>query len=293
MPDRVADSTAEAATLLRAAGALLPDKGLRGPDFMAARFIPWSPRAVALVKVPGVRGLLVRALLRAWPGAVWYEVVRTRHMDQVLRDEVADGASQVVILGAGFDSRAYRLARDLAGTTVYEVDHPDTSARKRERLRAVVKRIPGNVRYVTVDLNHQDLAEALAGKGFDPAVRTIVIWSGVAPYLTPDGVERTLRWMATQHPDSGLVFDYCWQEVLDGTSDNENAITVARWVAGRGEPWRSGIPEGRTADYLAGLGLRAAEDLTIPQTRDRYLGERPEPIWDFGGFVLARPRARG
>ncbi|GGS42424.1 class I SAM-dependent methyltransferase [Actinokineospora fastidiosa] len=289
MAGHVADSTAEAATLLRAAGALVPDRGLRGPDTMAARFIPWSARAGALVKVPVVRSLLVRALRRAWPGALWFEVVRTRHMDQVLRDEVADGATQVVILGAGFDSRAYRMAETLAATTVYEVDHPDTSARKRERLRAVVAEIPANVRFVTVDLNHQDLAEALADKGFSPTVRTVVIWSGVAPYLTPEGVELTLRWMATQNRDSAIVFDYCWQEVLDGTSTNENALTVARWVATRGEPWRSGIPEGRTAEYLARLGLRVAEDLTIPEARARHLGERPVPIWDFGGFVVARP----
>lgn len=281
-------STAEAATLLRAAGALIADPALRGPDTLAGRFIPWSTRASALVKVPGLRLLLLAALRRRMPGALWFEVVRTRHMDAVVAAEVAAGARQVVVLGAGLDSRPYRM--DLAGASVYEVDHPAMSAVKRRRLRAVFGSVPPGVRYATADLEADGLAESLAGCGFDPAARTVAVLSGVAPYLSPEGVDRTLRWVATLGRGSAVVFDYCWQEVIDGDTRHADALDVVRWVAARGEPWRSGIPEGGVAAYLAERGLHLAEDLAIPDARDRHLPGSGVPVWEFGAFATARVR---
>jgi methyltransferase (TIGR00027 family) len=129
----MARSTAEGAAALRAAGALIRDPELRGPDHLAGRFIAPGPRMTALIKVPGLRRLAFRVIERTLPGGVWFEIARTRGMDDFLREEVMGGARQVVILGAGFDSRAYRMADVLAGTVVYEVDHPVTSALKRSR----------------------------------------------------------------------------------------------------------------------------------------------------------------
>jgi methyltransferase (TIGR00027 family) len=284
--NRVSRSTAETATLLRAVGALLPDRRLRGPDVLAARFIPWARRAATLIKIPGLRLLVVRALKRKWPGALNFELVRTKYMDDVVREEIGAGAIQVVVLGAGFDSRAYRLP-ETRRAIVFEVDHPVTSVRKRSRVRRLFGE-PSHVRYATIDFNREDLAEVLRANGYDDSARSVVVWSGVTPYLEPASVEATIRWMARQAPGSCLVFDYCWQEVIDGTATEPGARAVAASVAASGEPWLWGIPRGRGREHLAERGLDVVEELTTPVARQRYLTEAAGPIWTFGGFLRAR-----
>ena len=128
---RYAGSTAEGAATLRAAS-----RPLGNPDHLAARFVPWSLRLNALVRLPLGSALARRLIERIVPGALVFEVVRTQFMDDVLRDELKAGARQLVILGAGFDSRAYRFEELLAGVAVFEVDHPLTSRLKRERVRS-------------------------------------------------------------------------------------------------------------------------------------------------------------
>ena len=124
-------------------------------------------------------------------------------------------------------------ATSCAGAALFEVDHPVTAAVKAERLNAIFGEMPGHVNYVHVDFNTQSVGERLAAHGFDPAARSIVLWSGVAPYLEPEGVAQTLRWFASgTSPGSAMCFDYLWQEMLDG---DDSFLWSARTAkAGRG-----------------------------------------------------------
>lgn len=290
---RLARSTAEGAATLRAAGALLRDPALRGPDELAARMIQWGPSLAALVKVPLLRRAVPRLLARLLPGGVCFELTRTKYFDEVLVEELEAGVAQIVILGAGLDSRAYRLQAAIAGRPVFEVDHPVTAALKRERVRALFGAEPSHVRYVTIDFNRDDLAAALAAHDFDPGARSVVLWSGVAPYLEPEGVEATLRWMAGQAPDSTIVFDYCWQEFVAGELDElPGAAILRRRVAAQREPFRWGIPRGQAASVIAAHGLELIADLDAAEGSRRYLtqadGSKLGWAWEFGGIVRAR-----
>ncbi len=285
---RLARSTAEGACALRAVATTLPDPELRGPDYLAARFISPGLKLTALVKVPGVRRLLPSLFERILPGSFWFELARTHHMDQIVTDEVAAGATQVVFLGAGFDSRAYRLREELSGAALFEVDHPVTAALKRERLEAIFGEVPGHVEYVQVDFNTQDLAERLAAHGFDPAARTIVLWSGVTPYLEPEGVESTLRWFAAgTGPGSAICFDYIWKEMLDGDDSFYGAAQLRRRVAAGGEPFKFGIPQGEAGQFVERFGLESEEDLGPEDAQERLLHGAGEP-YGFGGMALVR-----
>lgn len=129
--------------------------------------------------------------------------VRTVVIDDALRDA---GASQVVILGAGLDARAWRL-EPLAGSTVYEVDHPASQADKLRRVGALEPL--AKLRPVAVDLAAAPLAPALEAAGFDPSVPTTWIWEGVVMYLTPEAVEQTVAQVATlSSPGSRLLLNY-------------------------------------------------------------------------------------
>ena len=131
-------------------------------------------------------------------------VPRTVAIDQAVR---AWAGSQVVILGAGLDGRAWRLA-ELAAATVYEVDHPASQQDKRDRT-AELTPLAGELRWVPVDLSRDPLDDALDAAGHDAGTPTTWVWEGVVPYLTEAEVEATVEAVARRSaPGSGLVVNY-------------------------------------------------------------------------------------
>jgi len=285
---RMARSTAEGACALRAAGTTLRDPELRNPDHLAASFIAPGFKATAIVKVPLLRRLMPRLFEAILPGSLWFELARTHHMDEVLLAEVRDGATQVVFLGAGLDSRSYRLRDELRSAALFEIDHPVTAAVKRERLEAIFGSMPEHVSYVHVDFNTEEVGERLAAHGFDPGARSIVLWSGVTPYLEPEGVAESLRWFASgTGPGSAICFDYLWKEMLDGDDSFHGAKQLRKRVAAGGEPFKFGIPRGTTAGFVEPFGLVAEEDLGPGDAQKRLLHGAGEP-YGFGGMALVR-----
>jgi methyltransferase (TIGR00027 family) len=284
---RLALNTAEAAAALRAAGASARDELVRGPDRLAARFVETAPRLTAIVKVPLLRRLAPLAAERLLPGSYWYELARVKHMDGMLRREVAAGTRQVVILGAGFDSRAYRFADRLAGIPTFEVDHPVTASAKRARVRRIFGALPRHVRYVSADLAVTgELEERLAAAGFRHDLRTLVIWSGVTPYIPEHGVDAVLRWLGRDAaPGSSIVFDYAYREAVEGHRFFYGAPQLSRRVADGGEPLRFGVCRGRIGDFVARRGLELASDLDPEQLERRYLVRRGRLAGRPYGFV--------
>lgn len=268
---RLAASTAEGAAAIRAAGAGERDATLRGPDDLAARFVRSGVRVTSLVKLPLLRRLAPALAERLLPGSYWFELARVKHMDEILRDELAAGAQQLVVLGAGLDTRAYRFARELAGVATFEVDHPVTAALKRERVVAVFGELPAHVRYVEADLNAGDLGHRLRAAGYRRELRTVVIWSGVAPYLEPPGVDAVLTWFAGAAPASTIVFDYVFREAVEGDTSFHGAAQLRRRLARGGEPLLFGITRGATARFMGERGLRLVSDAGPEQLERRHL----------------------
>jgi methyltransferase (TIGR00027 family) len=291
--DRVAASTAEGATALRAGGAAEPDPAVRNPDYLARRFISPGLRLTALAKVPRLWRLTRAVSERLIPGAYWYEIARTKLMDDLLLEEVEGGASQVAIMGAGYDSRAYRFAERLRGVRVFEVDHPVTSRLKLARLVRIFGAVPGHVSLVQVDFGREDLAAPMAAHGYATEEPTFLIWSGVTPYLTEDAVDSVLGYVAAHgSPHTSIVFDYVYREMLDGSVEYFGAPELLARVEKTGEPLRFGISEGAIGRFLADRGLELVSDFPRDQLADRYLlgsdGRIAGRPYEFGGIVHAR-----
>jgi methyltransferase (TIGR00027 family) len=292
--------TAEMAAATRAFGTAAPDPQLRNPDHLASRFIPWSRRPTVAAKLSFTRRSGRRKFEEKVPGALVYETLRTRHMDAELLAEVDAGARQVVVLGAGYDSRAYRFADRLRAVTVFEVDRPAMAALKRRRVKAVLKRPPANVRYVDIDFERQDLGDRLRSAGFEHGVRTVVIWSGVAPYLTQDAIDATLQWFgAACAPPSLIVFDHLYQDFIEGQLTNDGLDEMRRATKAAGEPLRTGVPRGGAAAWIAERGLELSIELPPTAAVARYITARGGPedgsaaVVDIGAFISARvPTAR-
>jgi methyltransferase (TIGR00027 family) len=225
-------------------------------DRDAARFLRPTLRAVArAARVPAAQSSIVAFIDHRWPGPRPSGVVRTRVIDDFVTDAVRDGCTQLLLLGAGYDTRASRLP-EVASSTVFEVDHPITQARKRKARGTVAAR----VRYVPLDFESDRLVPALTDAGLDVDKRTCVVWEGVFSYLTPEAIDVTLAALVELcAPDSQIVLTYVDQRAIDGHSARSQAWFTA--VSDVGEPFRTGLHPSQAPAFFAarGLGLRSDE----------------------------------
>lgn len=189
---------------------------------------------------------------------LWTEL-RTAFIDHVVR---ASTAPQVVVLGAGFDTRAARLAK--SGVRFFEVDHPDTQAEKRERLSGLAGYPIENAEYVSCDFEREDFLDRLSASRFDPSVPTTVIWEGVTPYLTEAAVRATLRRIASgMAPESAVVFDHLGKKIVQGNVADERDLASREFVGALGEPLRWGCDD--VLPVLFDEGFRRARSATFDE----------------------------
>ena len=203
---------------------------------------------------------------------------RTRFAEDAL---AASGASQLVVLGAGLDTYAYRTALKLR---IFEVDHPATQAWKRERLAAAGIAIPESLVFAPVDFERETLADGLAKAGFDRGLRTFFTWLGVTPYLTEPAIFATLSFVAGMRAE--VVFDYANppHSITDGDSRALQEALAAR-VAAAGESFKTYFDTDDLHQRLNALGFDELEDLGPSQIAARYL-QRPGSTRDKGGHIL-------
>lgn len=240
-------------------------------DELAYRILPAGHRLfVALCRPRPVRRLLINLSERLAPGTWASLICRKRYIEDRLAEAVESGIETVVILGTGFDTRAYRppLAD---GIDVYEVDLPVNIERKTARLRARYGGdLPDNVTFVPVDFENDGLAEALEARGYPPGVKTFFIWEGVIPYLTEEGVRATFDVLAAAPTGSRVVFTYIRADFLDGTDRQDAAYLYQQHVVRR-RMWHFGLNPDQVAPFIAEYGWREVEQLGPEELRTRYV----------------------
>ena len=267
-----ASRTAEYMALFRALESSRRPAARLFEDRLAYGFLRPSLRAVVrLSSLPLGSSPVARFIDWRWPGARASGVARTRLIDDALRDALTRGARQVVILGAGFDSRAYRIA-GIDEVRVFEVDQPATLLVKRQAVTRMLGALPGHVELVEIDFNRQRLDQVLERSVFEPDAHTFFIWEGVTNYLTETAVDQTLRYVAGAGcPGSRIVFTYIHARVLDHLDDFDAADRSATMVERAGEPWTFGIEPSELREFLAARGLRLIDDFGSLDYRARYM----------------------
>jgi methyltransferase (TIGR00027 family) len=210
----------------------------------------------------------------AWeqPRLRLFIAVRHRFAEDSLAAAYDRGTRQVVVLGAGLDTFAYR--NPFPDTRVFEVDFPATGAWKRERLADAGIEVPGNVTYVGVDFERDDLAERLAAAGFDATAPAFFLWLGVVPYLTDAAVRATLAVVAAV-PGGEVVLDYMKAVDAAPALARSDRVTLEAHVADVGEPLQAGRDTAAVHAMLREAGFTELEDVGRKEIRARYLGLPP------------------
>jgi methyltransferase (TIGR00027 family) len=223
---------------------------------------------------------------RAGAGVQGFLVARCRFMDDVLQECLQSGLEQLVVLGAGYDSRAYRFEQLKQGVQVFEVDHPSTQQVKMKKVRALMGGLPEYVSYVSIDFNTESLVDRLAQCGYDEHKKTLFIWEGVVMYLSAEAVAGTLGFIA-QHSGcaSQVVFDYIYTALIDGSAKHGEVSRMRRARRFSGEGLTYAIPEGKAVSLLQSLGFSRVTDVTSTQLYQRYfigVNATRKVAWGYG-----------
>jgi methyltransferase (TIGR00027 family) len=266
--------TAWAAAAHRAAHQVL-EQGRIFTDPLALRILGEDAETVARKAAERPSGRSMRIFI----------AVRTRFAEDALAAAIERGVRQVVVLGAGLDTYAYRNPWG-DRLRIFEVDHPATQAWKRQRLRDAAIPIPSSLTFAPIDFDQQTLAEGLAAAGFDSSQQTFFTWLGVVPYLTEEAVWSTLGFIASLPNGAHVVFDYSDPpESLPAEARLNHDRRAAR-VAELGEAFLSYFEADELRAKLMARGFSEIEDLGPPQIAARYFPNRVRALPDTGGHIL-------
>ena len=266
--------TAWAAAHHRAAHQLL-EHGRIFADPLAVRILGDAPETIIRYAEEHPSGRRMRLFI----------ALRSRFAEDCLAAAVERGVTQLVVLGAGLDTYAYRGAMRHR-LRIFEVDHPATQAWKRQRLAEAAIAPSEGLVYAPVDFERQTLPAGLADAGFDPSQPTFFTWLGVVPYLTEDAVWSTLSFIAAL-PAAQVVFDYGNPPASLSPEMRARHERGAERVAGLGEPWITSFDSEQLRARLLALGFAEAEDLGPPRIVARYFPYRPAPHPNGGHIVRA------
>jgi len=270
LPSRTSILTATA----RAFGSREPDVSVRNPDWVAERLI--GPAELALI----AEHPLSQALSRDFQDAIydpdvfgfaWLMLVRTRFIDERMERAIRNGATQLVILGAGFDTRAHRFTELLKDTPVIEIDYGATQEYKKRRVEAALGGAPGNVVYAPIDFARESLGDVLHRAGFEPGRKTYYICEGVSMYVPEEGMKETLREIASKSaPGSALLMEYLNRGGLEVLT--KYPMGMVKNAIDWGEPFVFGVPDGQDREFFLETGLELGETLKVgsPESIRRF-----------------------
>lgn len=215
-------------------------------------------------------------------------VMRSRFAEDELALAVGRGVRQYVVLGAGFDTFAYR--NPFPELRVFEVDHPDTQAIKRQRLANAGIDVPASLTFVSIDFTTTALAGALHAAGFDPSAPAFFSWLGVVPYLERPAIEATFRFIAALPQGTAVVFDYAVPPETLSWAGRLIYRKMAKRVAAVGEPWKTFFDPKELMADLHRLGFTSAEDFDGDALNERYFKGRTDrlKIGGMGHMAMAR-----
>jgi len=255
-------------------------------DPFAALFLPKPLMYAVRVSHFGLMGgLLERFIDWRWPGARSSGVSRTRLIDDWLIAAIASGAEQVVILGAGFDCRAHRLAQ-MSSVNVIELDRDVILNKKKKTLSTSAPSVTDNVTYAPIDFLHDDINTVLVRAGFCGSAKTVFVWEGVTHYLQCDAVCSVVNMIANiSAPGSSIIFTYIHKDVLDNQFNTIGLNRLLRQLSRWGEPWTLGFIPERLPTYLSERGFKLTADEGAADYRKRYFGDRSQK---FKGYEFYR-----
>lgn len=240
-------------------------------DDLALQILPGRYRFfVQLMRIPWLRNWMFRATEKSLAGIWAAMMVRKRYIDEKVATAVADKTvAAIVNLGAGYDTRTYRLPA-LARVPVWEVDQPVNLAAKQKGVEKALGSVPTNITFVPINFMAENLEEVLKAHGYTRESKTFFIWEAVSQYLTETAVRRTFEFLAQVPAGSQLAFTYVRKDFIEGT----NLFGAEKFhdqMVVKDKVWHFGFAPEEVADFLQEYGWRLLEDVGYDELAKRYI----------------------
>jgi methyltransferase (TIGR00027 family) len=265
---KAAAKTGVSPTALVAIEQYFPAKQRIIEDDLAYRILPLGMRSLVwLMRFNSFRAWMIRVTRNDTPGLWGGMLCRKRYIDEKLIDSV-NRIKAVVNLGAGFDTRAYRLPV-LSDMPVWEVDQPENIQAKQARLCKLFGAVPSHVRLVPIDFDREELGSVLASHGYSADRRTFFIWEAVTQYLTETGIRATFDFLAKAESGSLMVFTYVRRNFLDGRVMYDWENIYKKYV--KNKIWLFGMDPEEWPVFLEGYGWKIVEHIGYEELAERYV----------------------
>ena len=266
---------------LRAAESYYPEDERLFYDEAAFHLMPplWK-LFLKLMKFAPLREMIFSKRDKEMPGVIGNLLYRTKYIDDILRENLEE-MEQLLILGAGFDTRALRI-EGIESLKVFEVDHPQTISKKKRGLKNIHQELPEHLSLVEIDFENKDLREVLLKNNFDKSRKTLVIWEGVTQYLEKEAVDKILDYFAELKSGSRVLFTYIKKEVLAASERSQADQKIIDFVKEMGSPWKTAFKSIEIEELLRSRGLELIEDVGRAEYHKRYshLTKREISIYD-------------
>jgi len=233
-----------------------------GPDDLAEYFLP--PHFRFFLKFNRIRANTKNKLNGFLPGLNEYMIARTAYFDRLFVDALKNKTPQIVLLGAGYDSRAYRFAKSNHGTRIFELDIAPTQDRKKKCIKKARIDIPKHVTFVPINFNEESLKDVLEKAGYKNHQKTLFIWEGVSYYLEVESVDTTLEFVShASHHESAIAFDYTISISEENINDYYGVKEFSQKMKEHhaNEALMFSIDEGETESFLEQRGLKMVDHL--------------------------------
>jgi methyltransferase (TIGR00027 family) len=257
-------------------------------DELAHQFLPLGLKSlVKLTRWPPARELMFNISERRAQG-VWGGVLcRKRYIDEKVLEALSAGITAVVILGAGLDTRAYRMA-PLVGIPVFEVDLPENISYKRAKLQQVYGRVPAHVTLVPIDFESQELESVLVSQGYRTEQKSLLVWEAVTQYLTEGGIRKAFSFLAKAMVGSRMVFTYIRQDFIDGTAIH-GLDALYQGFRVKEQFWHFGLEPEQVPAFLQEYSWKELEQVGSQEYTIRYVkpSGRAMPVTEIERAVYA------
>jgi len=242
-----------------------------GSDYLAEYFLPFHFRF--FIKFKKVRANFKRRIGKAFPGLHEYMIARTAYFDGKFVDALNDEVPQIVLFGAGYDSRAYRYAKLNSATKIIELDIEPTQNRKKKCLKKAQIDIPKQVTLAPINFRKESLKTVLEKAGYEDHEKTLFLWEGVSYYLQAESVAEMLEFVShSSHQASVIAFDYTisvTEENINGYGGKEFFESMKEHHANEGIMFA--IEDGKAESFLGEKGLKMVEHMENDEIERAFL----------------------
>ena len=276
MKENTASKTAQYMALFRAIETNRPNNKKLFNDPFAIKFLDKKLQFLTkFSRIPILGRCIPFIIHKKAPGAISSGIARTKYIDDLLSYSVLNGIKQVIILGAGFDTRALRLDF-LKNIIIIEIDHPDTSNFKISILNKYMEKLPENILFYQADFNKQSLSEIAAQAKINFNLPTTLIWEGVTNYLTSESINATFQFTRNFTVDFNMIFTYIDKSVIENPTEFQGTKKIYSVLINNEENWTFGFNPKELPNYLSQYNLKIIKDVNATDYRKKYIPERKE-----------------